>query len=207
MRSSLKVITSAPSYDMTMLDTLKSELGITNTTNDIMLSKLITRASFIVAEITGRVWAKEAVEERFYISWGERVPALVLKRRPLVAASPTLITVDENGSALVENVDFFADYSAGILHRINGYVWTFSNNPSVVVQYTGGYELLDDLPYGLEEAVLILTKSFWAGKSVDPNVKSETTYELDSVTYRDAASDAQKIVRDMLSIYSEPSFG
>lgn len=198
MRTILTVITPAPSYDLTVLATLKNELGITDTASDIALSALIVQASGVVTEITGRVWAQEEVSEKFYLDWGENVPSLLLERRPVSA----IASITENGSVLVEDVDYVVDYRRGMVHRINGSVWTFSNNPSVVIQYTGGYALLDDLPFGPERATLILAKSYWYARARDPATRSETTNDIDSVTYRDAG-DAETTVRELLRLHSE----
>lgn len=206
MRSILKVTTPAPSVDLITLATLKSELNITNNASDTRLGEIISQASGTVAEITGRVWVQEAIEEKFIFGFWERVPTLVLKRRPISVVS--LIT--ENGNALTEDVDFIVDAEKGMVHRAGflHFVSGIPGSPSVVVDYIGGYDLAgsppDTLPYGLVRATLILAKAYWFGGARDPNIKSETTYGLDSIGYRDIA-DAEKEVMDLLSIYSDPT--
>lgn len=206
MRSILTVTSAANSYDLITLAALKLELGITNSDSDELLSQLISQASGVVADITGRVWIAETVEEKFYFNYWECVPTLVLRRRPVIS----ITTLTENGAALVEDVDFAVDAEKGMLYRIkygaflNGVI----GSPSVVVDYIGGYVLSGspsmNIPRGLERATMILSKAYWFSNTRDPNVRSETTFELDSITYRDAA-DAEKAVADLLSLYSDPA--
>jgi hypothetical protein len=62
----------------------------------------------------------------------------------------------------------------------------------------------DKLPGGLVRATLLLSKAYWYG-SRDPTVRSETTFEIDSVTYRDQ-TDVEKAVMDLLDVYSDPGW-
>ena len=203
MRSTIQIITPAVSCQYTTLAMLKAQLNITDTTSDIYLSSLIDRASHIVSDLTGRVWQQEEVIEKFYARYWERIPTLVLKRRPISIVT----SVVENNITLVEDTDFVVDYTKGMLYRINGFNWPafVMTGPNIVVHYTGGFALLDDLPYGIEQATLILAKAYWFNGSLNPTVRSETTYGIDSVTYRDIA-DAEKEVMDLLNVYSDPGW-
>lgn len=195
MKSILAVVVGSPpaSQDLTILQTVKDELGISGTSQDALLNAYIARASGIVSAITGRVYGQEDLRETFYFSLGERVDTLKLTRRPIA----TVDSVLENGSALVEDSDFAVDAEKGLLYRLNGNVWTFSTDPTVIVEYTAGYQLLGNLPTPIEHATLLLVKSYHHGAERDPSVRSETTNDIDSVTYRDALG-AEQIVRDML---------
>lgn len=207
MRSTLRIVAPAASQDLINLDTLKLELGITDSSSDARLSQIITRASGVVTRISGRVWINEEVEEKFYFNFCECVPALVLRRRPII----TINSLTENGSALTEDVDFSIDAERGMLYRINfvHFVNGVPGSPSIVVDYNAGYTIggspPGNVPAIVEQATIIMSKAYWFGGSRDPGIKSETTFELDSVTYRDAA-DAEAAVRNLLGIISDPSW-
>lgn len=207
MRSTLRVVAPASSQDLVSLATLKLELGITNSASDALLEQIITRASGVVSGITGRVWINEEIEEKFYFNYCEYAPALVLRRRPII----TINSLVEGGSTLAEDVDFSVDNERGMLYRINydSFLNSVPGSVGVVVDYNAGYTVggspPGNVPAVVEQATIIMAKAYWYGNTRDPGVRSETTFELDSITYRDAA-DAEKAVRDLLYIISEPNF-
>lgn len=197
MKSILTVLTGSPpaAQDLTILQTVKDELGITDAASDDLLNAYIARASGIISSITGRVYGQEALRESFYLSVGERGgDTLKLSRWPVAAVA----SITENGSVIVEDTDFIVDAEKGLLYRINGYTWTFSANPSIVVEYTAGYVLLGALPTPIEQATLMLVKSYYHSAGIDPAIRSETVEDIDSVTYNQGAADAEKAVRDIL---------
>lgn len=207
MRSTLMIITPAANQNLITLEALKLELGITDSASDERLTQIVSRASGAVSSISGRSWISETVEEKFYFDFCESVRALILRRRPVVS----IVSLVENGSTLAEDVDFSVDAERGMLYRINygGFLPGVPGTVGITVNYVAGYVLggspPGNLPAIVEQATMILAKSYWFGITRDPAIRSETTFELDSITYQTAA-DAEKTVRDMLSIISDPSF-
>jgi hypothetical protein len=177
------VIAEAESKNLTVLETVKTELGITGSENDVKLSDLICTASDIITDYCKRQFAEETVSEVFLPErgWrtGECVDCLVLARNPV----SDIISVTDNSSALVAT-DFDLDADTGILYRVAGgshYVWNMIGQIEVV--YTGGYALLDGLPRSIERAAVLLVKDMFSAQGRDPRVKSESTPGIYTVDY------------------------
>lgn len=199
MRAILEIITPATTQDLTILATVKAELGITDTASDTQLAVYIAQASAFVASITGRVFGAETVRETIYLE-GEAVRAIVLRRRPITDVAEVL----ENGIAL-SGADFVVDNDKAILHRLSSGTLSYwgSGNSPISVEYTAGYTLLGALPMPIERATIDLIKGYYYGSGDrDPRIRSETTNDLDSVTYFDGAS-AEAAVREMLSPFTD----
>lgn len=177
MRSSLTVTTAATSTDLTVLATVKQELGITNNTEDAKLQTWIRQASQIAATYCKRVFAQETVRETFraeragFYPVCEHAEFLSLSRIPV--ASITSVIAD--GSA-VDASDYELDADKGFLYRLSGgspSCWSFSE--SISVNYVGGYELLDTLPQDVERAVIMMVRDFRADATRDPNLIEKET--------------------------------
>lgn len=170
MKSILTVVTPADSVDLTVLANVKTELGITTTSEDVNLETWIDQASGVITGSCNRVFGKETVTESFR----NRVQFLEPEKIVLQRTPVTLITsVVENGITLVEDTDFEVDYETGILTRLCGDYesrWCFR---TLVVTYAAGYELLGELPIAIEKATIILVKQFRSAASRDPLLKSE----------------------------------
>lgn len=183
MRSKLVVEASAESKNLTVLDTVKMELGVTGSENDQQIEALICAASDIVAAHCNRVFARETVTETFFPersrSW-ECWQTLVLNRTPVEA----IVSITHDNSVLTFEADYDYDQNTGLLYRISAnspFDWLVHS--SVAVEYTGGYLLLDGLPYGVERATIMLCKEYFYGQGRDPRVKSESTPTVYSVDY------------------------
>jgi hypothetical protein len=152
MAMSTEVVTTilapAASHDLTTLANAKSELGITATTDDAWISRVIGQISKTVMNATNRVFAPEYIEDQFYIArTRNHVPAglwtIQLSRWPVISvvlveqASYSASTV----TVLVENVDFKVDYENGTLIRLDsstGRMMAWAALP-LTVHYTAGF--------------------------------------------------------------------
>lgn len=186
------VSTPAGSYNLTTLSAVKSDLGITDTSNDTYLTTLITRASQTINQYCNRVFVSEGMTETFYpdreyysyqLSGG--IPCLQLSRWPLISVT----SVTENGTALVEGTDFLVDKENGRLLRLDtlSYPTEWPTWKTVVV-YTAGYATV---PGDLEEACSRLVRARYMAKTRDPFLKSERVEGVGESTYwvsTDAAS-------------------
>lgn len=187
MKSSLVVTTPATSSDLTVLSTVKEELGIAaqDNTNDAVLNKAIRRASGIVTEYCGQKFAQETVTETFRPEYPRggcayQATELLLRRRPV--SSITSVTVDD---AVKDASEYAINSTSGELTVLDssGYPSFWGVSKSVIVVYTAGYALLDSLPDGIEDAVLTLIKDAWFAKGRDPRVKGESIPNVISYDY------------------------
>jgi uncharacterized phiE125 gp8 family phage protein len=167
MNSILTVVTPADTYDLTVLATVKSRLGITDDGEDATLSDFIVKQSRVAAKWCGRVFAREDLQEVF-----RRVArdSLTLARWPVTTIS----------SIVADDVTLTADDWE--MDAASGQVFRLSSNGDrrrwwarkITVLYTAGYALLEELPDDIEEAVILMIAGAYAERGKDPAVKSET---------------------------------
>lgn len=190
MKSILTVTQPSTTFDLTVVATVKAELGITNRKSDDQLAVFIRQASGAAASYCNRVFALEGIKEEF---WPDRdgmhhasrllnggLSVLQLRRYPI--AEMTLVT--ENGVALTEDTDFRVDAENGFLYRINasGFTRHWRTWP-LVVEYSGGYALLDELPFPIERAVINMVKTAYNAAKRDPLIMSESIPGIRDVRY------------------------
>ena len=197
----LTVITPANTHDLTTIETVRAELGITDRAEDENLARWITQASRVIGEYCNRVFAKETVAETF------RLPAftkddLVLSRYPI----KEIVSVTENDTALIECADFEVGLDAGFLTRLRDDTPTSWSPGKITVVYTAGYALLQDLPYSIERACIALVNQYRYSAERDPQLRSETTDGAGSSSYFDGmeAGGLSPEVRGLLDQYRIP---
>lgn len=170
--SILSVVTPADSYDLTVLATVKAELGITGTSEDTNLARWIRGASSAIATYCRRVFAQETVRETFRLRRGHHwacEPVLPLKRYPIAS----ITSVTEDGTALTTD-QYEVEPESGLLYRLCDGLrreWTAA---TVVVVYTGGYVLLPELPDAIEQACISLVSHYRANAGRDMALRSES---------------------------------
>lgn len=149
-QSILTVVSAAPSYNLTDVNTTKLELSIkpTDTTNDTWLGSAITQASLVIANYCNRVFPVEALSE---VIWVDRVvprrigadaTRLQLGRFPITLVTSVVEDVDlSDQTTLVAGTDYTVDYKVGQLVRINSDTGLPSRwfRRSVTVTYLAGY--------------------------------------------------------------------
>lgn len=199
MHSSLEVITPAACLDLTILETAKAELGIpeSDTSQDDYISGLIKQASGIVADYCNQVFGAEEIEEIFWAdapsTWTR---SFMLAREPIISID----SVEVDGLTLDSSQYRMA--SDGHLHRLDTVGMTYwVLTSTVVVRYTAGYVLLDDLPYGVERAALSLIREYHASAGRDPRVRSEDIPGLRSVSYQvGSLGDAEALPPEVVAL-------
>lgn len=172
----LTVLTPATTSDLTVLATVKAEMGITDRASDVALAGFIRQASDVVAKFCNRVFARETVSQTIRLD--HRHDVLILKRFPI--ASITAIV--ENDVALGPS-DYELNGETGVLQRLHSDTVTFWPRGKVVVTYTSGFDLPRGLPSGIERAAILLVKSYASGGDRDPMVRSETIDGAGSTDY------------------------
>lgn len=149
------VSTIAPSVKLTTVTRVKSELGLTSTSDDALLSDIVDRASDAVESYCHRKFAREVVSETLPGYGGIH---LQLARTPVVTVS----SVTQNGSTIASTDYSIADSDKGWLYRRSGWGWTAQTyeglhstwswldqgfpmpgqeEPNFVAAYTAGYIL------------------------------------------------------------------
>ena len=149
----VNVITPATSYALMSLAELKTALGIATVdpVSDAQWQWLIDTNSATISELCNRVFAKEEVEETWReVQNGQRI---YLTHYPVVAADIESVT-----TAGTDRVAL--DYE---LEEWSGKLQIFTNFfEPVVVTYTGGFDLPDDAPLPLKQALSLLTATWKA---------------------------------------------
>lgn len=158
MRSSFQIVDSTDNDDpdLITLEDLKVELGITTDDEDAALETRITRASKFMAEQCDRRFAFAHAIETFtfdrdeVLSWRQN---LTLRLYPIFEFE----SVTAGGVELEEGVSFGFNSQNGQFWLI-GQTWFGTWPGSLVVTYSGGYDLPDDAPIGLQNAVIALIR-------------------------------------------------
>ncbi len=162
----IEVLDPALTHDLTVVDTVKREVGITGAEHDALLADLIRQASRTAATWCNRVFAKETVRETLR----PEVPfrRLVLDRHPVAS----IISIVEDNETLVAG-DYELDATSGLLIRLVDDLPTDWCADKIVITYVAGYDLLTNLPEDVEKAVIALVRGWWFGRARDPLVKAQ----------------------------------
>lgn len=211
VRVTTTIAEAASSYDLVTLAIVKEELGVTVTTSDAQIRRIIASSSRTIALHCDRVFNLETVVDTFEIVRarlqfsGEA--SLQLTRWPL--NEDTTVTVTEAATVLEADVDYRVDVQPGLLYRLdssgNSISWCAS---PVVVSYGGGYETI---PADLQDAAIRLVRARWFAKDRDPLVRQESIPQVRDVSYWvPTGSEAGNIppdVADLLAPYRVPNIG
>ena len=167
----ITVLTPATDYDLTELATVKSLIGISDTTDDALLSALITRASIAIAEYCDRVFAQEAVRES-QPGTGNR--HLLLERVPVVSIQQAVL----DGTAIDTTEYKIEDSNVGRLWRDVAWDRALDEQPDYwQIDYTAGFLLPGDanrnLPESVEQACIETVKSWYLARGRDATLRSE----------------------------------
>jgi hypothetical protein len=177
------------------LETVKSRIGISDTSNDDVISELIDEASQLVTDFVGYDLAQKAYVETIP---GSQHRFLLLSRMPINSVSS--ITFD--GSAITDYT--IHDAASGILYRELGWTRSIgyygpinidplpgSEIPNWIVTYVAGFkipgeegELSDgeyNLPRSIQAHVFTVVKTLYFNRQRDPNVKSRRVEEFEEV--------------------------
>lgn len=136
---SLSVLTRSTTQDLVALATVKTRLGITDTSKDALLAILITAASAAISGYLGRPLSREQYQEA---RPGDGERRLLLPRYPI---DPDSVTATIDGDAVTDFV--IRDKAIGLLYR--GSSWTVSTDAdapdNVTVTWKAGYVLPDQI--------------------------------------------------------------
>lgn len=191
MKSKFEIITPASDLAVLSVEELRTAAGLAanDTSQDVALASLGLEAAEWVAELCGvraagsnpPTFLAEDVRETFANSlYRARRSDLILSRRFV-----TITSLTENGIALTEGTDFVVDDDGGIVERqMSGFptCWLYG---AIVIEYTAGFAggSPNSVPAVLKSVMMDYVQLQNSNLSRDPAVRSETTVDLDSVTY------------------------
>lgn len=196
MTSILTVTTSADTYDLTVLSTVKEEFGTSIPATDAQLTRWIHEASAQIATYCRRVFALETVQEVFHEAAG--CDQLILSRRPVTS----ITSVVEDEDAALDSAYYEVEAETGLLYRLDGSGyrerWYASR---VTVVYSGGYSLIGSLPRDIETAAIQLVARRAYAASRDPNLRSvqveglgQRQYWVDATAKTQMAADIEALI-------------
>jgi hypothetical protein len=148
-------VVAATMHDLVTLAEAKQYLGmnLTDTTEDAQLQLFITTNSHIIARECDRIFAKETIEETWREVYDGRV---FLMHWPVVKTDITSVVAAGTGVTIDE---YELEESSGKLSYVK------VNDPasapwpqSVIINYTGGYNLPDEAPYPLKHACILMVR-------------------------------------------------
>jgi hypothetical protein len=181
MHSSIIVTKPAPDISLITLYEAKVSLKLdaTSTAEDESLKFMILRASDEVGVLCSRVFAKESVIETFR-EIVNPISRLYLSRYPVKPADIVSIEIDEDA---LDPIDYDIDPETGKL-TLPGGTWA----EDIVVTYSGGYEVPQEVPPALRQAVILLTReAYYTTQRGDASVRS-ISHKESRIIYFDPAT-------------------
>ena len=179
----IEVVIPASDRKLAKLSDLKEELGITDTSQDTLLTRLIEEASDIVRTWCGREFVKERVAETVE-GWGDHFT--VLTRTPVTQIvsvelngtplDTSVFTIDDSRAGVVFNADVFSrtTYGKWYIERID--LWY--GEKAWKITYDGGWDPpsvtapADPMPRDIQRACIEISKMLWHSRNRDPSVVS-----------------------------------
>lgn len=198
----LTVTTPATNRLLTTVGRVKASLGIADASQDALIGELIIRVSAEIVTFLRLPKADDGVVATLgretYVETLRDVAAtyeLFLTRRPIAS----IVSVVEDGVTLVAGTDYQWNSASGVLERLEDDEIGTWNADKIVVTYVAGYVLPDDegtrdLPYEIEEAAIYSISARMSDlnpSAIDPEVKSETLFQVYSATYADAGTSGR----------------
>lgn len=178
-------------HALTTLADVKTELGISGSTEDDYISRLINAVSDMIRFYCGRTFYYEEDIEESVAGYGQT--RLLVSRTPIVGS---ISSITYEGTAIDTTIYSVEDADAGIIYCSYGFNWTAqltgksigeatpgTEALSYVVTYDGGYYtpqqyVVDNgtdrsLPYDLEDACIQLVAGRYRAKGRDPRISAE----------------------------------
>jgi hypothetical protein len=173
----LEESTDSAGPDLIALDDLKLALGIIGTTEDAALQASITSVSRMIAEYCNRRFGMAQVIETFTFDPYENLRA----REALVLSLYPVAEISEVSSVGATSADYQLDPASGRLWLTNpnGDYGYWSERPyrlwpwpgTVSVAYSGGFDLPEQAPARLQQAVIQTIKSGRIYATRDPAIR------------------------------------
>lgn len=190
------------------LDTLKSNLGVTTSTDDEFMANLLSVATRRIEVYCGRDRGGFISQSWTETIDGDGTGEIALRNRPVTAIASVKSIDSEGTETTLDSSSYRRDQRVGIVHRIddedsdlgfisgggghNGIVFRWPaqferGNQNLSVTYTGGYTP-SNLPEDLQWAAIQIASDLYRAKKIDGNLASESigqhSYSLRTPTER-----------------------
>jgi hypothetical protein len=218
--STVRILTPPVTSDLTLLDTVREELDITDRKHDKKLIRWIHNASAAVQDYLQRPLGIAQYEEEFQHEqianvalrrygdpWKLRLRYYPITRVDSVQIDDQVLDPiywDFNADGFMtklhsSSVPWLAEF--GQLGWTGGYGSWQQPGREVTITYWAGYELIGDLPRAIETAVLTAIRHRWAIGSRDPTLRSESVGQILSQSYwNPTSSDNAALPQEAVSL-------
>lgn len=178
---------------LTLLATLKTELGETTSSYDAVLERLINVASDAIENYCNRNFSYLSIVDERVKGWGTQ--RIFLARTPVV----TLTSVVFEGATVDSTAYYLEDPDTGVLFREGGWEWSAAPQVYVTIPgqlpgteegiylatYEGGYITPNQvgtrtLPFDLEEACIATAVQAWRNRGKYQNLQTESQAQEDA---------------------------
>lgn len=198
------------------LATVKTELGISSSTDDAYLERVIAASTDTISAFCRRTFHYETgIVEKVS---GSATPYMTLAKAPLVS----IASITYDGST-VDSTDYeIHDAKAGLVYNKGTWIWYATGGAGIThlpkvgterkmytVTYTGGYitaaqdngtTLIRNLPYDLEDACVQLVNYRYKARARDMSIASESLLNA-SVSYKQPVVTAETLKTLLPSVY------
>lgn len=204
MYSTLTVTTPASDLSLLTVEELRAAVGVTDASQDEVLTMLGLRLSASIAKQCGvasdgvhpATLLSETCSEVFRAARHHQ--DLILARRPISAVS----SVDENG-AILDAADYEIRRGSGILTRLSGDRFSCFPGGKVTVVYVAGFAAVPD---DLKLAASKLATALYSETARDPNLKRIDIPDVEEREYWVGPSDDPLLsaeISDLLAPYRQ----
>jgi len=167
------------------MDQLKELLKITGSAEDTIVANTINRASELAATYCGRRFVVETYTE-FYDGKGKK--EMLLRNYPINSVTSLNVDIErdfDSDTDIDVSADVMIDKKAGILRLWNDESTFAKGRGNVKVVYSAGYTAGTNVPYDLQDAVLMICMHFYKRIYQDQRIglQSETIGDR-NLTYR-----------------------
>lgn len=218
------ILASATDDKLADLADVKDALDITDGGKDMILDRMIRRASRRIESFCGRSLLLQTYRAVLpgYGRMHLRLPAY-----PVRAILKVFDGTDTGSAAELRSTEYRLDREAGILHRDEGFPWTYQAVPDVItwpeagqerpnwlVEFSAGYIPIKGkdstadgttstgmtLEPDIQEACIGLVRSLWHNRGRAENIKSKSVGDL-SISYGAQAGELPDEVQAILTPY------
>lgn len=164
---------------LTTVEKVKADMGVTDSTNDGLIEQYIDQVSDAAARHANL--AEDGAgnfptfgAETLRATWYAYAHDPNLRGNLLLPwrVKWAVTGITEAGTALVAGTDYRV-LPGGELKRLNhGYPWAWHHFGDIVVTFTAGWALPDDVPPALEARVIEQLKAVYVGRTRDPALRS-----------------------------------
>jgi len=178
----LTVTSAAADQLLCTVANAKIDIGISGSTEDAYLTRLVAQSSKMIANYCGRVFKRETVTETFEVTYPAGI--LMLSRYPL----GTITSVKIDGVAILA-ANYHAETNTGYLRQLDDNGRTICWDCGLVeVVYQGGFS---SIPEDLEAACIALVKARRATRDRDATVRSEEVPDVYRVSFDSGSSSGE----------------